>query len=312
MAMSTPNSSRKGFTLIELLVVIAIIAILIALLLPAVQQAREAARRTQCRNTLKQWGIAMHNYHDTFNRLPFAATSNKRHTWVVSLWPYIDQGPLYATYNHNVGFFEPPNIVQNTLDGVLAKKVPLYYCPSDPGAEIHQGDTYWRTRGNYMVNFGNFSMPNGTNTIAGGKAPFGFNGGQGAQSESPRSSRFKDFSDGTSTTLLMSEVLKPLNSTDNDHRGDIHNDDTAGAFMTRLTPNSTAADIVYGTYCVDNPSARLPCTTGNVSVGSRSRHTGGVHQLLADGSVRFTSENIDLNLYRAMGTMAGEDVANID
>lgn len=312
MAMSTPISSKKGFTLIELLVVIAIIAILIALLLPAVQQAREAARRTQCRNTLKQWGIAMHNYHDTYTRLPFAATSNKRHTWVISLWPYIDQAPLYGQYDMNRAFFEVPNIVQNSTAGVLAQPIAMYYCPSDPGSQIFQGDTYWRTHGNYVVNFGNFSMPNGSNTISTGKAPFGFNGGTGAQTESPRSSRMKDFVDGTSTTLLMSEVLRPINATDPDHRGDFHNDDTAGAFMTRLTPNSSAADIVKAGWCLDNPSARLPCTTGNVSMGSRSRHTGGVHQLLADGSVRFTSENIDLNLYRAMGTMAGEDVANID
>ncbi|MBA4031805.1 MAG: prepilin-type cleavage/methylation domain-containing protein [Planctomyces sp.] len=312
MTMSSPIPRRKGFTLIELLVVIAIIAILIALLLPAVQQAREAARRTQCRNTLKQWGIAMHNYHDTFTRLPFAGTSNKRHTWVVSLWPYIDQAPLYASYNHNVGFFEPPNIVQNTLDGVLVKSVPLYYCPSDPGAEMFQGDTYWRTRGNYVVNFGNFSIPNGTNTIVGGMAPFGYNGSTGAFTESPRSSRFKDFTDGTSTTLLMSEVLRPLKATDADHRGDIHNDEASSAFMTRLTPNSSAADITRATWCVDNPAAKLPCTTGNVSMGSRSRHTGGVHQLIADGSVRFTSENVDLNAYRAAGSMNGDESVGLE
>src|SRR5690606_20788824 len=104
VSMSPTPTSRRGFTLIELLVVIAIIAILIALLLPAVQQAREAARRTQCKNNLKQFGLALHNYHDAFDLFPYghqqeiAGATKRRNCWFQSILPYIDQAPRYNTY----------------------------------------------------------------------------------------------------------------------------------------------------------------------------------------------------------------------
>jgi prepilin-type N-terminal cleavage/methylation domain-containing protein len=301
---------RRGFTLIELLVVIAIIAVLIALLLPAVQQAREAARRTQCKNQLKQWGLAMHNYHDTSNLLPFAASNAQgsssvplRHTYVPGMWPFIDQAPLFSQYNSSAPFYVAPNCVTSSMSGLIATKLPLYSCPSDRSGATWQGDIYWRARGAYVVNWGNVSRPASGTTV--GRAPFGYNNDNPANA---RCSRFADFIDGTSNTMLMSEILIPKSDTETDPRGDIFNDDPSYAsfeYMTINTPNSKAPDILLS--CGSNlDPTNMPCTTGaNYQVAARSRHTGGVHVLMGDGAIRFVSSNIDTNTWRAIGSMDG-------
>ncbi len=296
---------RRGFTLIELLVVIAIIAVLIALLLPAVQQAREAARRTQCKNQLKQWGLAMHNYHDTSGLLPFAATNANglRHTYVVGMWPFIDQAPLFNLYNSSLSFYQAPNCVQNSTTGYITTKVPLYYCPSDRSGAIWQGDSYWRARGAYVVNWGNVSRPASGTTV--GRAPFGYNNDN---TGNPRCSRFADFTDGTSNTMLMAEILLPKADAEPDTRGDIFNDDgnfVSFQFMTINTPNSKTPDIISNCGANLDP-INMPCTTGaNKQLAARSRHTGGVHVLMGDGAIRFVSSNIDTNTWRNIGTMDG-------
>jgi prepilin-type N-terminal cleavage/methylation domain-containing protein len=133
------RAHRKGFTLIELLVVIAIIAVLVSLLLPAVQQAREAARRTQCKNNLKQIGLALHNYADTFSRFPLPSlmwgnllggggvggtqTSN---VWSLAILPYMDQANVYNQYNFSRSAWDPANTVAGQ------SKLPAYLCPSTP------------------------------------------------------------------------------------------------------------------------------------------------------------------------------------
>jgi prepilin-type processing-associated H-X9-DG protein len=305
---------------VELLVVIAIIGILIALLLPAVQSAREAARRTQCINNMKQWGIGFHEHHDTYKKLPFAAgirfnpttNTNLRETWVTYLWRFIEQEALVERYDFNVNFWEPPNTIQNSLDSPVGMRVAIYYCPSDrPGAtNMSPSDTYWRAKGNYNLNWGNVMQPH-TGTVPIGIAPFGYiNRATRTQIREPK---FNDFLDGTTNTLLMAEQLVPMRDEDQDHRGDIQNDDEVCTyFMTINTPNTTANDVMAPGFCVNNPRQGLPCTTGaNRHKAARSRHPGGVNAMLGDGSVRFVRNSISLTVWQAVGTMnGGESTAN--
>jgi prepilin-type N-terminal cleavage/methylation domain-containing protein/prepilin-type processing-associated H-X9-DG protein len=285
--------SRGGFTLVELLVVIAIIGILVALLLPAVQAAREAARRSQCINNLKQWGLAMQNYHDVQKSLPRgAANSPRRQTWTPSLWPFIEQPALYDAYDFNKHFYESPNIVQNTENGVLAKRIPAYYCPSDRRDAMMKGDAYWRTRGNYAVNAGNVAATGSANS-----APFQFNAWKG----------FSDITDGLSQTMLMAEVLGPGADTINDHRADVHNDDGGAMVMTVNTPNS-GLDSCKSPYCVTG-IPNMPCNTSSpVQFVARSRHPGGVNVAKIDGSVQFVSNTTALTVWQAMGSSQGGEV----
>ena len=159
---------QRGFTLVELLVVIAIIGILVALLLPAVQAARESARRTECVNKLKQWGIAMQMHHDTYGRLPYGSTFEPRQSWVMHLWQFIEEVNLASLKDPKGNLYDPPFTIAGTLNGVGGKAVPLYRCPSDPEGQDQTVGTYQRRRGNYVVNWGHvpFGGPYNPNTVA--------------------------------------------------------------------------------------------------------------------------------------------------
>ena len=199
---SVERTNRRGFTLVELLVVIAIVGVLVALLLPAVQSARESSRRTQCINHLKQWGIAMHLFHDAREHLPEGASSAPRHTWVMRLWPFIEQRVLDQGNDLTIPFYVEPGTVAYTLNGLTGQYVPLYYCPSDVGSDQTVG-RYQRRRGNYVVNWGN--VPYGWPIEEIGLAPFSYIAGQ---ANDPRETNLADITDGTSHTLLISETLK--------------------------------------------------------------------------------------------------------
>ena len=304
--MARPRPARprpRAFTLIELLVVIAIIATLIGLLLPAVQKVRESASRMKCQNNLKQWGLAMHNYHDANGKFPIGARSNPRQTWVMHTWAYVEQGPLAQRNDLTKHFYQTPGTVPNTLDGLCGAGVPLYACPSDTGSDLNAAAaTYQRRRGNYVVNWGNayYDQP-----ATGGAAPFAHAGGNRTR---PADARLTTIPDGASNTLLMSEYLMAKSPDDDDWRGDIHNDDGVFKFMTVNTPNSSAPDVVNWAVPAADPLLMPVVKAGSQQNAARSRHTGGVNAARCDGSVQFVRNSIPLATWRAMGTMDGSEV----
>jgi prepilin-type N-terminal cleavage/methylation domain-containing protein/prepilin-type processing-associated H-X9-DG protein len=293
----------RGFTLVELLVVIAIIGVLVALLLPAVQAAREAARRTQCVNNLKQWQLSMHNFHDTYKKFPAGARNNPRQTWIMFIWPFIEQATLDAQNDFTRPFHDPPCTIHNTLNGLCGQGLEMYRCPSDGGADLTNG-TYQRRRGNYVVNWG--AVRYDTAPPTSGNAPFAHRNGNRS---TPNDTRMASITDGTSNTLFVGETLMTKSPNDDDWRGDVHNDDGVFKFMTITTPNSTVPDVVN--WAVNNNDRKMPVTTsGQQFSAARSRHPGGVNIALADGSVRFFSDTIALAIWQALGTMDGGEAVS--
>ncbi|MBA3483969.1 MAG: DUF1559 domain-containing protein [Pirellulales bacterium] len=303
-----------GFTLVELLVVIAIIGVLVALLLPAVQAAREAARRSQCVNQLKQWGLSMQLHHDARGELPAGATENPRQTWVMRVWPYIEQNNLASRNNVKEHFFLPPVTIDFTLNGLAGQYVAMYYCPSDQGSDLTVS-RYQRRRGNYVVNWGSVTYGRfaGAAIEANSKTFAPFSHIDGVRTK-PRVVKFEMITDGLSNTLMMSEYLMALSNDDNDWRGDIHNDEGVFRFHTLQTPNSSAPDIIQGDYVrLQADPVMMPAAAGAFDAqrnAARSRHAGGVNALLCDGSVSFYNDEISLNVWQALATMNGSEVAN--
>ncbi len=304
---------RHGFTLIELLVVIAIIAILIALLLPAVQQAREAARRTQCKSALKQIGLAMHNYHDVYGSLPIGGGGGNNasingdqaqsgYVWLRAIMPYMDLATVYNQWNQNVNYQGSPNIT------LIRQTYPVFLCPSDTASKTWNNVPNY----NYAVNLGNTTSGrtnpfNGVTFFAG---PFttdtGTSGGSGIGS----CKKFSDFVDGTSNVILVSEIRQGQNG--QDLRGLVWYVPYTG-YSGHYPPNTSIPDRLANSFCVPaNSAINLPCqaedSTNPRIFSARSRHTGGIHSLLGDGSVRFISQNIDITTWRNLHSIADGQV----
>jgi prepilin-type N-terminal cleavage/methylation domain-containing protein len=288
---------RRAFTLIELLVVIAIIAILIALLLPAVQQAREAARRTQCRNNLHQIGLAMHNYHDTHRMFPMSscgwytgsAWGGNTVTWLTLLLPFVDETSLYNAYN----FDQECTGWHNTTVG--RSVLQQYVCPSDTGVAA-QTDTGWmrgHARSNYAANAG--VGPSGDAAWK-------------SSSRMARSSRqavgpmfsissisVRLIADGTSNTIASGEVVEQIQLPD-PYTG-----------IWALGWGEAPVRGAYSTIAGINPVVR----SGSASRYSwLSKHEGGAFFVMCDGQVRFVSENIDWTTFRALSTIANNELVD--
>ena len=192
--------------------------------------------------------------------------------------------------------------IANTDTGLAMKFVTIYYCPDDGEGQDLTQDTYRRRRGNYVVNFGN--QKNAATDVLFGIAPFSNVAGF------PRKTELSNVSDGTSNTLMMSEAIRAKSNADNDHRGDFMNDNGHFRFNTSLTPNSSAPDIVRDGFYVETGDPLMPAvsTTAFVQAAARSRHPGGVNASFCDGSGGFFSNDIDAIIWKAMGTMNGEEV----
>lgn len=294
--------NSRAFTLIELLVVIAIIAILVALLLPAVQQAREAARRSSCRNNLKQIGLSLHNYHDTHSTFPpghtmFQVTGgwSDRLTLPAFIWPYLEQSAMYDTLT--------PASSWGGCSAQTRLEVPVFQCPSDGGQGVLASDC--RSRNSYVSNAGVGILRK--------EMPARHTTGIFYQNSSVK---FRNIVDGTSNTMGYSETIKVDQGIRGIWRG-VWSYAEGSHYQHDYTPNSSVADQIRRDWCVgtDPEDNKSPCTgTYNdhasraVLMSARSRHAGGVHGLMMDGAVRFVSANINLQTWQALGTPSGGEV----
>jgi prepilin-type N-terminal cleavage/methylation domain-containing protein len=342
--MRNVRNCKKGFTLIELLVVIAIIAILIALLLPAVQQAREAARRTQCKNNMRQIGLAFHNYHDTHRRFPQPAVVgitvstglNVRSgsSWCTMLLPYIEQSNVYALYNSSLSPFNPANAA------AVATIIPGFMCPSVP----RSNSTYTNTIPAGTVLAAGYPGTNPALTMTGGVLDYdtldgvrstfatvaytgqpapGDRAGWGtwslvisdvpSLSSGGSGGNLRDITDGTSNTILVGETCS---RTALYRKGKLIPTSDPFAAAQAMTGSGTWADIFKGDTWIsgvlyDGAGSDGPCAvncSNARTAGLYSWHTGGATVTLADGSARFISENVAAYTLASLITRAGGEV----
>ena len=305
--------ARPAFTLVELLVVIAIIGVLVALLLPAIQSAREAARRAQCSNQLKQLGLALHNYHDIHGTFPpsgihnrdghgaSATSSSWGPSWLVMSLPFFEQEALYNQYD-----FSLPRARDGVNQTVVTVELPNLRCPSDGGRKQPWSNSVGFARGNYAANCGAGNAFSRSNfDLEHERGPFAMARHYGAA--------LADILDGTSHTILLGELIAGSRS------GDVRGAWAypAGAYFSGGTPHYSDPRhlLLPNGIAVDNdrrdrPSRcdapnedfQLRCTSGGSRSAqtARSRHPGGVQVCMADGTVRFIHDAIELDTWRSL------------
>ena len=336
---------RRGFTLIELLVVIAVIGVLVALLLPAVQAAREAARRIQCTNNCKQLGLALHNYHDVHDMITPGRIwqqgllgcsrdlyfSNCQNTpWFTLMLPQFERPDLFNAFNYDIGSIGlltplPVGFFANAT--VTGTKIGLFQCPTDRDNPYHVSQDLFGgalsgpqlTRGNYGVNWGNTQWGQ-EDIVVNGKVARFLQSPFGQQCNI----RFATVTDGLSNTVFMAELRQGIL---NDFRGLIWTSYPGGSsYITRFAPNGfqdyygsgISADVVTSAfYGVDEPGQGLPIVVipgpaGIAFSGARSLHPGGMNALYGDGSVRFVKNTIDPSIWIGINSINGGEVIGAD
>ena len=318
--------TRRGFTLIELLVVIAIIAVLIALLLPAVQQAREAARRTQCKNNLKQMGLALHNYHDVHSTFPIGSNATGTNEWGQSFWvgllPFLDQAPLFNAWTSNgqyTGYLDHASSSASNGALVSGKGFPAINCPSDPqksltrvqvkvpgGAAI---SSYVGVAG-AVGNFGTYTDSQSTanpTTCAGNVACGPVN--TAGFFICLKVTRMRDLTDGTTNVIAIGEQSDYLFDTVANTRfeGRSGGGESGLGYTMGSSGTTPGAERQFSLTSVNFPIGQknFPNKAGVPGNGSsnlpiQSAHVGGAQVLLGDGSVRFLSANMNYDTLRAL------------
>ncbi len=342
------SHKHRGFTLVELLVVIAIIGILVALLLPAVQAAREAARRTQCNNNLKQFGLALHNYHDTHKSFPFGKGAKYSTAVIYARWslhalilPFLEQRNLQDTIDFNfapetpgmagvINFMPAFQNVNRENAVVCRTRIPLFFCPSD-----QQPTDIWNAQNNYVGNQGGWlcdrgDLPAGPGDVAPTETQTGI-------FYFLSQIRTADVIDGLSNTAFFSEKLRgqgtPNPRTDLfviQNQTSLNNTFTTCASLNPATATPLTSKWGYswvmGENCctlynhVSGPNSRscagIPFPGNNMTnmsmqVPPSSRHPGGVNMMMGDGSVRFATDSVDLTIWRGVGTRAGGEAVQL-
>ncbi|HXG10342.1 MAG TPA: DUF1559 domain-containing protein [Gemmataceae bacterium] len=320
--MLASHKNRSGFTLIELLVVIAIIAILIALLLPAVQKVREAAARSQCANNLKQIGLAVHNYHDSYGKLPNAYAATTGLSWHVYLLPYIEQDNLYRRFDTTT--VNPSHTAPNRNDPNGLVKVAVYQCPSCPLREQAFGPPHHTNGPSDLIppntgapaaipHYYGVNGPRGTNPATGTPYPVGTATHEGVPVAT--SGMFQrdgaitlvGITDGTSNTLMIAEMSWVSPQFGTRYRswvrgGDEYSGVIAGrpSFVVSCRNVTNAINSIF--------TANLIVPFNDVPFGSM--HPGGMNACFGDGSVRFLNQSLNMAAYRALASRNGGEVVS--
>ncbi|MBC8114428.1 MAG: DUF1559 domain-containing protein [Candidatus Saccharimonas sp.] len=288
--MSRSKLHHHGFSLIEVLVSLGVISILLALLVPAIQQARETARRTQCANNLKQVGLALHNYHDAHNVFPPGGMIANELSWHVLVLPMLGQGALHSQFDFDQGQYFSATVNNKNNPHGLAR-IPEYLCPSASHQRSLTSADAVDGQKTYTTHYYGIMGPRGDNPVGGtyrispGFGPFSDQGLLGFDS----SKHFGDITDGTSSTFVVGEIS--------------WND--ANSYRTWVrgvngNPMSGAKNVVHP---INTFFFNSGVGFNDISLGSQ--HPGGTHVLMGDGAVRFISETVDMIVYRSTASIDG-------